>query len=335
MLKEMVGLSMNFKERKALLENEKLKAIAGDAQAAYAVAALSNMDRDFDTAFEYAKLSVYLSNGKNHEALNILGDCYKHGLGCEKDVKKAFESFNQSAELGNDEAQWKLGVMYIDGRVVEKDLVKAIFWLTKSAEVGNDMGQHYLGAAQAAKESGININMILQDDNGEIPPYMSFMIGSRQVTLKNDEAYFHMLEYFIEQARNEPCDESIRLVKEIAVHGIGFYFEKRDIYNAELVYDSVKFFKVDDGCLDFNFILMDWTLESNYGLLKRAANEKDAVNHIAKAVEYMERLYKINPNENIRTHLIIQYRQAADTFLQFNDEDNANHYAHLAEKTYE
>ena len=324
---------MNYKERKELLEKEKVKADAGDAQAAYAVAALSNMDRDFKTAFEYATLSVSLSDGKNHEALNILGDCYKHGFGCEKNAAKSFESFNQSAELGNDEAQWKLGVMYMDGQVVEKDLDKALFWLSKSAEAGNDMGQHYLGAAQAAKETGININMIPQDYNDELPPYMSFKIGSQQVIHKNDEEYFHMLEYFIEKARNEPNDEHIRLAKEIAVHGIGFYFEEQDIYNAELVYDSVKFLRVDDDCVDFNFILMDWTLENSYGLLKRAANEKDAVNHIVKAVEYMERLYKINPNENIKTHLVKQYRQAADTFLQFDDKENSIHYANLAEKT--
>ena len=69
-----------------------------------------------------------------------------------------------------------------------------------------------------------------------------------------------------------------------------------------------------------------------YRLLKRAANEKDAVNHIVKAVEYMERLYKINPDENLRTHLAKQYRQAADTFLQFDDKENSIHYASLAEK---
>ena len=45
-------------------EKEKLNANAGDSQAAYAVAALSNMDKDFDTAFEYAMLSVSLSGAK-------------------------------------------------------------------------------------------------------------------------------------------------------------------------------------------------------------------------------------------------------------------------------
>ena len=327
---------MNYKERRALLENKKIEADAGDAQAAYAVAALSNMDRDFETAFEYANLSVSLSNGKNHEALNILGDCYKHGFGCEKDAQKAFDSFSQSSELGNDEAQWKLGVMYIDGQVVDKDIDKAIYWLEKSTAAGNDMGQHYFGYAKMANEKGINMNMIPQENNNDLKPHMVLNLNNRQVTLKNDGEYFDMLDHFIKIANTEQDKavsvEAAYLAKEIAVHGIGHYYEKRDIYNAELVYDSVKPFSMDDDSTDFSLILMEQTLENTYGFMKFAANEKDGLNHVVKAADFMRRLYEIKPNEGVKTHLIKQYRQTADWFLKFGDSENSEKYTILADK---
>ena len=140
------------------------KSDAGDAEAAYAVAALSLMDNDFDMAFKYANKSVILSEGKHHEALNILGDCYKHGEGCEKDVFKAFEIFQQASELGNDETQFKLGVLYLAGNVIEKDLDKAIYWLSKSAESGNDMGQYYLEQVKMAIENDFDITIKPSDE---------------------------------------------------------------------------------------------------------------------------------------------------------------------------
>jgi hypothetical protein len=67
---------MNHEEFKAMLESNKTKADTGDEQAAYGVAALSLMFKDYDTAFKYANQSVLLSGGQNHESLNILGDLF-------------------------------------------------------------------------------------------------------------------------------------------------------------------------------------------------------------------------------------------------------------------
>lgn len=150
---------MNEEEIKELRECKIIEANAGDEQSAYAVAALSLMINDDETAFKYANQSVILSEGKNHEALNILGDCYKFGFACEKDLKKSFEIYQQASELGNDETQFKLGVLYVNGDVVEKDLEKAIYWLSKSAAAGNDMGQYYLERVKMAKENEFSIEI--------------------------------------------------------------------------------------------------------------------------------------------------------------------------------
>ena len=138
--------------RPPTMEDYKARAEAGDAHAAYAVAALSMREKEFDAVFKYANLSVDLSDGKNHEALNILGLCYRFGEGCEKDLKKSFEYYKLASELGNDEAQFSLGLFYLEGDVAEKDIDKAIYWFEKSAAAGNETVQHYLPYAKAAKE---------------------------------------------------------------------------------------------------------------------------------------------------------------------------------------
>ena len=134
--------------------------MAGDANAACVVAAISGMINDDDTMYKYAKLSVELSGGHNDGALDILGSCYKGGFGCEKDEKRAFELLLEASELGNDEAQWKLGVYYMSYGVVEKDLDEAIFWLSKSAEADNDMGRHYLEGAKLARDLGVDVDIL-------------------------------------------------------------------------------------------------------------------------------------------------------------------------------
>ena len=153
---------MNDEEICAMVAEQKTLADEGDAQAAYAVAALSLMTNDYETVLKYALQSVELSSGMNHEALHILGDCYKFGLACDKDIAKAFEFFTQASELGNDEAQYKLGMFYVNGDIVEKDIDKAIYWFARSASAGNDMGKFYLDHVTAARESGIEITITRQ-----------------------------------------------------------------------------------------------------------------------------------------------------------------------------
>jgi len=311
------------------LENEKIKADAGDANAACGVAAIVGFLKDYDTMYEYANKSIDLSNGQNHEALDILGNCYKGGYGCEKDEKKAFELYLKASELGNDEAQWKLGVYYIRNDVVESDLDKAIYWLSKSAEEGNNMGHHYLNGAKMAKDMGIKID-IGQNQN---EPYMVInFINGQQIEFDSNLEYFSLLSKDIKNVDIEPSNDNLYKVKELAVHGINFYYEKLDINNARLIYESVRHLSISPDSEDFMLVLMDWKLENSFSLIKRAVNELDSCDHSIKAVEYAERLYELNPDRNMAEYLIDQYRNTADTFSHFGDKENFKKYINLAKE---
>ena len=74
-----------------------------------------------------------------------MGSMYEEGKGVEKDLTKAVEWYQKSAEQGDAEGQWRLGVMYEEGEGVEKDLAKAAEWYQKSAEQGNSIGKWALG----------------------------------------------------------------------------------------------------------------------------------------------------------------------------------------------
>lgn len=78
----------------------------------------------------------------NPAALYNLGMCYFKGLGCDKDLDKAFENFKRAAEIGSGhpKAMNVLGEMYRDGKGVEKNAETARDWFSKSAERGNSFG---------------------------------------------------------------------------------------------------------------------------------------------------------------------------------------------------
>ncbi|RIB10228.1 hypothetical protein C2G38_2043659 [Gigaspora rosea] len=55
----------------------------------------------------------------------ILGNCYREGIGVDKDERKAFELYQKSAEMGNHLGIHNLGLCYGEGVGVEKDECKA------------------------------------------------------------------------------------------------------------------------------------------------------------------------------------------------------------------
>ena len=65
-----------------------------------------------------------------------LGILYAEGKGVERDDKKAFELFTQSAEQGYALAQYRLALCYAQGAGVKRDLVKAYGWCYVAAQSG-------------------------------------------------------------------------------------------------------------------------------------------------------------------------------------------------------
>lgn len=76
---------------------------------------------------------------KNPAALFLLGFCYQHGVGTNRDLKEAHNCY----EMAQDEsafAQWGLGMLN-----VMKDPKISVNWFRKSADKGNALGQTMLG----------------------------------------------------------------------------------------------------------------------------------------------------------------------------------------------
>ena len=69
---------------------------------------------------------------------------YIAGEGVEKNLSKAFELFEKSANQGNANAQYNLGLMYEKGEGVKQDLQKAFYWYEKSANQGFEEAQQIL-----------------------------------------------------------------------------------------------------------------------------------------------------------------------------------------------
>lgn len=88
---------------------------------------------NYETAVKYYLLSA---NQGYSPAQNILGWCYKQGLGIAKDNRKAVEWFRKSAELGYTPAQWNLALCYEHGEGVEVDYKQVFEWSKKAAEQG-------------------------------------------------------------------------------------------------------------------------------------------------------------------------------------------------------
>jgi len=75
------------------------------------------------------KLYQKAADIEHANAQHNLGNCYKNGLGVEKDLQKA-------ADQGFAMSQYNLGIFYANGHRVEQDDDKAIELLQKAAKQG-------------------------------------------------------------------------------------------------------------------------------------------------------------------------------------------------------
>lgn len=80
------------------------------------------------------------------DAMNSLGVAYQKGDGVVKDLPKALEWFQKSADGGNAWGQWNLGKLYANGRGVPRDQKKAFGLFAKAGEQHHGAATHDLAA---------------------------------------------------------------------------------------------------------------------------------------------------------------------------------------------
>ena len=100
------------------------------------------MRGDYETA---AAEFIPLAERGDHRAMYALGSMYSSGQGVEKNLKKAFELFNEAAKNGRADAMYKLGIMYEEGIEVEKNYKKALRLYQKSSKKGYPLSQYRFG----------------------------------------------------------------------------------------------------------------------------------------------------------------------------------------------
>ena len=74
-----------------------------------------------------------------------LGKLYRDGVGVKKDVLQAVIWFSEAVKQGNSYAAYALGKIYLAGEDAQKDMGKALHWIQRSADLGNEYAQYRLG----------------------------------------------------------------------------------------------------------------------------------------------------------------------------------------------
>ena len=99
-----------------------------------------------------------LAKQGNVKAMYDVGKLYERGRGVVKDMSKAADFFQQSANAGNPSAQGRLGILYFEGRGVKQNYKKALSLLNSSANKNIPSAQFQLANMY---ELGTGVNQSL------------------------------------------------------------------------------------------------------------------------------------------------------------------------------
>ncbi len=130
--------------------------------------AVSQNSNDFETgaaAYESGQygdaIAIWqpLADRGNIDALNMLAQIHRLGLGVQQDDRKAYDLYSQAAEAGSAEAQVNVAFMLLTGKGVTRTPDKAAGWFAKAADQGNALAQYNLGLMY---EKGIGVNQDLE-----------------------------------------------------------------------------------------------------------------------------------------------------------------------------
>lgn len=116
--------------------------------------AQSSEDEKYKQAYMYYEAKEYkkalpllkeLTNNNHSEAMCLLGECFDFGRGMNKDINRAVELYQRSADMGCARGLNNIGSCYQYGDGVEKNLSKAYEYYVKAAEQQYARAQLNLG----------------------------------------------------------------------------------------------------------------------------------------------------------------------------------------------
>ncbi len=200
------------------------------------------------------------------------------GKGVEPDLEKAIDYLKQSAEKGNQNAQYTLGKIYLSDEYGVYDFSTAVAYLEQSAEQGNQYAQYTLG------------KIYLSDDYGVEDVDMAIMYLTRSAEQDNQFAQYTLGVIYSDEGfkgankdlAKEYFTKSAKQGNEYAQYKLG-----------KLLIDEVAV----DGSYGFNFGLgLEWIKKSaeqgnqyaQYALGKIYLSDEYGVKNVDKAIEYLE-----------------------------------------------
>lgn len=135
-------------------------------------------DKDYYNLFRYCQ---YHAKGSNLDAIYELGNCYRHGWGCDQSelhahliyteltrlgyvpaisamawdyyegkgvgqsYKRAFRFFKEACQYNDQDAMFNIALMYFNGTGIESDKKLAVHYFEKAAVLGHARSQFNLG----------------------------------------------------------------------------------------------------------------------------------------------------------------------------------------------
>lgn len=208
---------------------------------------LGNLYFDGNETFEiepdYTEAVTWLkkaSRGGNDNAMNLLGICYKYGLGVEQDDKGAIHCFEHASRLNNVIAMVNLAREYIKGKGTDKDVKKAIRLLNKACEMGSTSAETVLGLLylqgkdiEKDREKGLHLlNMATDKDDAEA----EFTLGSYLIEEDNSEEDRVKAVVLLKKSAAKGFTEAKCNLANCYLEGFGC---KQDLYSAFTLFSEI------------------------------------------------------------------------------------------------
>ena len=116
---------------------------------------LESENRMEEAAIQYG----YAALQKNEYAEYRLAKLYLTGKGVPKDVNRAVELLEASAEKTNQYAEYVLGKLYPDGALVQKDMTRGMAYMERAAQHGNAYAQLFVDRQDSLKPPSIMLSV--------------------------------------------------------------------------------------------------------------------------------------------------------------------------------
>lgn len=94
-------------------------------------------DYNLRDCFVYARMAASAGNMDGHY---LVGLCYQHGRGCDKNYEKAAVSYLKGAQMGDMHSQYNYACLILNGSI-DGEKKEAIEWVEKAANQGYDLAQ--------------------------------------------------------------------------------------------------------------------------------------------------------------------------------------------------